>query len=134
MILDSIRPYLVDFGVLIVTSIVAWASKGISLFIRSKVDKSVWESALLKINEIVFTTVEDILQTTVKDLKSAAEDGKLTHEEGAKLKQLALARVKAVLGQRGVEELQKGLKMGQEQLDEFLARKIESVVLKTKKP
>lgn len=95
--------------------------------IQVKVDNAALEGVLLRLNDVVGTVVLELEQTLVKDLKAAlADDGKLSAEEKARIKDAAISKIKQLLGQDGLNKLLQVL--GLKSPDALLESKIEAAV------
>jgi hypothetical protein len=90
------------------------------------------ESKLARIGgwalHLAMGVVADLEATLRPALGQAAKDGKLTKEEMLQLRDAALKRLKELLGERGLGELQKVLGIAAPQLDAYLMGLIERAV------
>jgi len=84
-------------GGILVTGLVSWGLVRLNKYIKIKVGNEIVNDAMAHISHTVNTTVKDLEQTLVPELKAALKDGKLTSVEGRKLKDIAIAKVKAQL-------------------------------------
>lgn len=84
----------------------------------------------------VRAVVLEVHQTWAEDIKKGKADGKLTEEEKAHAKALALSKLKENLGKKGIARLAKVLGLHIDALDSWLGNKIEATVaeLKTGRP
>jgi hypothetical protein len=80
-------------------------------------------------NEIVFA-VNEVAQVYADAIKDARKDGKLTDEEKAEAKRLAIEAAKRNLGPPGIKRL--GRVLGIEDVTDWIAGKVESAVKLTK--
>jgi hypothetical protein len=85
-------------------------------------------SALLRVEEIVFAAVREVQQLLVDDLKARSPGGRLGPADRERVKQAALATVRAELGPRGITELARVLGTPQEALNHVLSTRIEAAV------
>lgn len=74
------------------------------------------------------TVVADLEVTLRPKLKASTADGKLTPEEVKQLRDEALARLKALAGEKGLEELRKALGIAAPELDKYLLGLLEKAV------
>jgi hypothetical protein len=84
--------------------------------------------AVLKVDDVMATVVADIATHERAALEEAAKDGVVTADEFARLKSVAIERTKAVLGERGVAELQGAMGLGGPALEQYLSGKVETAV------
>lgn len=81
------------------------------------------------------TVVADLEATVVAEFKAAAADGVLTKAEIARIRETALGRLKALMGEHGLEQLRKALGIWAPELDKYLLGLLEkSVALLPKDP
>lgn len=85
----------------IVYTLTAAASAWIGAQIKNKWLNNIFHS----IRRFSDTVVRDVYQTYVKDLKESNADGKLTPEEKAKAKDMAVAKLKEYLSFKGLKAL-----------------------------
>lgn len=123
MNLDTVVPIVQP----IFLAILAFLSAQLATWIRARVTNTRYQSALLRLSEIVVTTVADLEQTTVMALKAASEDGKLTDEE---IDGLRADAIDAVLGHLpDLGKLASDLGISKEAIVKFISSKIEAAVL-----
>lgn len=93
--------------------------------------QSMWFNLSSRVTHITEVVVRDLQETMAKALREATADGSISEEEGKKLKELALLRVRLILGTEGLNDLNAFL--GEAGLDTYLGGLIESVlgVMKT---
>jgi hypothetical protein len=75
-----------------------------------------------------------VQHVVVQELKEASKDGKLTEEEIANIKTLAVLKAKANMGDTGVKLVQSALGFSVEQLEIWLSGRIEAIVAQNKNP
>lgn len=84
-------------GGTLLTGLVSWGLIELNKKVRAKTKNEIVSAAMTRITHTVETTVKDLEQTLVPEIKKVLKDGKLTAEEGKKLKATAIATVKAQL-------------------------------------
>jgi hypothetical protein len=107
---------------------VGWVATRLAQLINSRTRSEAMRSALLRVEEIVFAAVREVQQLLVDDLKARSPDGRLGPADRERVKQAALATVRAELGSRGIAELARVLGTPQNALDHVLATRIEAAV------
>ena len=105
----------------------AWIAVRLERFIKARTDNAYLEGVLVRANEAVWVTIKDLQRNTVEEIKAANADGKLTDEEKKRIKDKALADVKALLGAGGLKMLFK-IFGGEDAATAFLSSKIEASV------
>lgn len=85
-----------------------------------------YAGALARLAELTFKVVLELNQTVVEQLK---KDGKWNKEEAAKIKALALTKIKSYLGPAGLAELCEVLGLDPKLVDELIGSYIEAQVL-----
>lgn len=85
------------------------------------------EGLLIWVDHLVFSVVKEIAQTIVPAYRAASQDGHLSKDEAAELRQLAIDTVKRRMGVKG---LAKATNLGivGKSLDEFLGTRVEAAV------
>lgn len=120
----------------IVGLVISWAVltlKGkLSSLLASHVSNTQVRGALDLANDVVSTVVLELNQTMRAKFEAAAADGTITAEEAGKLKDEAVSRAKALLGEEGLRRLKGAL--GGIDLGTLLAAKVEAKVAETKLP
>lgn len=109
----------------------AWVAIKYRSWIATKVKNDKVAGMLARLGDFVFRVVSELNQTVVAQLKT---DGKWNAEEAAKVKKLALDKVKSYLGAEGVKEAMAILGLNNETLEKLITSFIETQVLKLKKP
>lgn len=109
--------------------LLAWAGKKLADFINAKVANDSLKTVLIRADTVIFTVVKAIAQVTVDAAKQGAADGKLPAVIASAARDAALTKVKAYLGQPGLDALMQvlGLK-DMATTEQFLASRIESAV------
>lgn len=85
-----------------------------------------YAGALARLAELTLKVVLELNQTVVDQLK---KDGKWDKEEAAKIKALALIRIKSYLGPAGITELYEVLGLDPKLVDDLIGSYIEAQVL-----
>ncbi len=127
-----ISELLISYGIPLVTWLLGILGIGMSFVMRQ-----IWKNARLlevmtRLGHAVRDAVNDVFQTYISELRRANADGKLTDEEKAIAKQMAIERAKVFLGRKGIKVLLYSLGMKQETLDTFLGGQVESEIRKQK--
>lgn len=124
----TLLPYLFA-GLMGVTiwALAAWRSKQDAQAGQSKV-----AAVLSRVLTLAEAVVQDLEATLKPEMKAAAADGRLTREELAKLKSLALDRLKESLGQHGLEELRQVLALAAPSLGTILSGLVETALDRVK--
>lgn len=81
----------------LVSALVSWGLYELTKFIRTKTKNENVNDAVSHICHTVETTVHSLEQDMAHELKLAAANGKLSKEEGHRIKTMAIGRVKAQL-------------------------------------
>lgn len=105
-----------------------WAAAKVAQLIRAKVQNEYLRGVLVRVDDAVFTAVKAVQQTVVEQIKEASADGKITDDEKKRIKEQAIATVKAHLGTKGLSEVGTILGLDGGALDGFLSSKVEAAV------
>jgi hypothetical protein len=105
--------------------VLAWVSPKFREWIKAKIANEKVEGILLRLEGFVEKVVVELDQTIVDQLK---KDGKWNAEEAAKVKALALEKVKSYLGEAGVKEAMAILGLTSPLLEQLLITLIEAAV------
>jgi hypothetical protein len=105
-----------------------WLAAKVAQLVHAKVKNECLRGVLVRLDDAVLAAVREVHQVTVEELKAASADGKLTPEERARVKQVAIDAVKSHLGKRGIGELAKVLGLGDGAVDRLLATRVEAAV------
>lgn len=97
---------------------------------KLKSDKA--RTVALHVSEVAGEVVLELQQTMAEGMKAAAADGRITAEEAAELKELAVARVKRHIGEKGKADLLKVFGFDEKQLEAFIATKVEAGVVQAR--
>jgi polyhydroxyalkanoate synthesis regulator phasin len=114
----------------VISGLLTWGLAEFSKWIRSKVKSEQLGDAFIAAAEIAATTVNETNATIVKGFQEAAADGKITKDEGKKVKEDVLAQVKTNLPERSNKLLSEAVG----DLDAYLRGLIEQKVEETKRP
>lgn len=114
---------------LLLTLLGGWLTK----VVASKLKTDEQRAIALNISELASDVVLELQQTTVDAIKERAQDGKITGEEAAEIKQLAVARLKVMIGPKGKAKALKAFGFESDaELNAFIATKIEAEVRKAR--
>lgn len=83
-------------------------------------------------SDYAFAVVAEIQQTVAAKIREAAQDGVITDEEKAEIKESALGVLKSRVGAKGLTEIKQVLGYAPSEIDGFLGGLIESAVYKLK--
>jgi len=86
------------------------------------------EAGLLRVTDAALTAVQSVAQSYSDDLKAASADGKLTAEECQAARDQALQRMKHLLGEAGLSEVQRIFGVYGASLDSALLDRIEAAL------
>ncbi len=106
--------------------LLSYVAAQVAAWIRARVTNTRFQVALLRLNEVIATTVRDLEQTMVEALKEASKDGKLTDDEKATIKHKALNAVLDHVGD--LTKLATDLGVTKEAIVTFVSSKIEAEV------
>ena len=95
---ESLLPVLVQLAAVALTAIVVAARTGVSTWLRGHVKNQTAQAAAQRLNEAVWSVVEEVEQTVAKEMRRNAADGKLTEAERRHLAAIALQRLKEEIG------------------------------------
>lgn len=108
---------------------VHWLGSRAGELIQARVDNEALRGVLLRLNDAVVTAVKDLEQTVVDEIKTAAEDGRISREERRRIKEKAVRHVKSYLGPKGLKELGSVLGLWDLAIEDFIGSKVEAAVL-----
>lgn len=97
-------------------------------------DATLLEKVGAKATDFAIVVVRDIEATLKAEIEKANADGIITPEEGRHLRGVALERMKAMMGERGLSELQAVMGLGVEGLEHYLGGLVETAVAKVSGP
>lgn len=102
MLLDAIVPIIITALSVVTTAVLA----KFNAYMRSKVHSASFDCASMKLDRLVEDAVREANRTIVAEYKNAASDGKLTRQEGLRIRDMVVDVVKRQLGDKGLIELQ----------------------------
>jgi hypothetical protein len=105
-----------------------WVSAKVAQLISAKVKNEYLRGVLGRLDDAVLAAVREVQQVTVDAIKAASADGKLTPEERARVKQVAIDAVKSHLGAKGLAELARILGLEDGAIDKLLSTRVEAAV------
>lgn len=112
-------------GGALVMGLVSFGLVRLNKYIKTKTGNEIVNDAMSHISHTVNTTVRELEQTIVPEVKKALKDGKLTPVEAGKLKDIAIAKVKAQLP----KNIEKAAYSAVNSLTSIIGAKIEGAVL-----
>jgi len=124
MVLDALLP-------LLATGLFAgagWLMAKLIAYLSAKGEHTKLAAAGLKVAMLADAVVADLNATVKPELQAALADGKLTDEEKKYLKDLALARLKDMLGKHGLSTIQSVIGVWLPSIDTYLSGVIEQSV------
>jgi len=113
----------------VLSLVLLWVSPKLRTWIAAKITNEKVEGILLRLEDFVTNVVLELDQTIVDQLK---KDGKWNAEEAAKVKALALEKVKSYLGADGVHEALVILGIDAPTFEKLLSSLIEACVRENK--
>ena len=119
-LLQTLAPVLVS----VIGILVSWGLAELSRYIRNKTKNENALKAMEDISALVRTTVSEVGQTFQK----ASADGTITRDEGIKMKNIAIAKVKVQIPPL----VEKHAMLAVNNLNDFIASRIEREVVKLK--
>lgn len=128
-LLSQLLPYLVTIIGLVLTGLVVMPLKR---WLVVKAETSTLAKVGLKVEGLTESIVADLNATMVKEVQAAMADGVITKEEATRLRTVALERLKAQLGTKGLAELGGVLGIGGQLLEQYLGGLIEKKVEEAK--
>jgi len=102
-------------------------------YVLTKVNNSNLRAALTRMTDASLGAVASVAQEYADALKRANADGKLTPEERDHARSMALERMKSLLGEVGLQEVQRVFGLYGASLDSALLSRLESALLSLKK-
>lgn len=130
---DSPLQQIINALVPLVVTLVGLLFSWLTMVIKSKIQGEWARGVLLRISEQARDVVLELNQDEVALLREQAKDGKLDAGDVDRLKELALLKLKAHLGQNGRAEALKALGFKDEaELERVLRAKLEAEVAKFK--
>jgi len=97
-------------------------------WLAEKVKSELLKGGLLRVTDAALTAVQSVAQSYSDDLKAASADGKLTADERQAARDQALQRMKHLLGEAGLSEVQRVFGVYGASLDSALLDRIEATL------
>lgn len=126
---DAVLPVVLPILMAGLVAALGWVAAHLGAYLRAKAVSSKAFAAMAVLEDTIIGIVQDI--ANVEKAEVLRVSGKvLTPAEGAKLKALALVRLKSDLGTRGLETLGRMVSavLGSNSVESFLSGKIEQAV------
>jgi len=105
-----------------------WVAAKLAQLLRAKIKNEYLKGALVRLDDAILVAVKDLQQSVVDEIKAASADGKISDDEKKRIKEKALANVKAHLGTKGLSELATILGLDGGALDGVLSSRVEAAV------
>lgn len=125
--LVQLLPSLLSLLALVLSALVFPALKK---WLEAKASASAAAAIALKVEHFAEVTVADLGATLRPTLEAASADGTLSADDVAKLRDAALARMKALLGTEGLSLVQGALGIGADAVSGYLQGAVEKSVAK----
>lgn len=106
----------------------AWVLTQLGLWISAKWGESKLAQATMRVTHFASVIVADIEATVRPEIQKALADGELSAEEGKRLKETAMARLKEMLAKEGLAELKGVVGVFAPTLESYLSGVIERAV------
>jgi hypothetical protein len=113
----------------ILSGLVTWGAAAGTNYVRQKTKNEAAVNAMERISHTAQTVVDNLNQTLVPAMKEAAEDGRLSSDDIARLKNTALNNVKSQVP----EAVQTAATLAVNSVRDLISAKIEQAVGKAKK-
>lgn len=134
VLLEMFVQYLLPVLATGLAALLGLALKSLRDMLSARASESKLHTVSARVAHFVSVVVADIEKTVKPELEAASKDGVITAEEGAKLKALALERVKKLLAEHGMKELQGVLGIVAPQVEVYLSGLIEKAVSQLPRP
>ena len=128
MILGALAQALIPVGGTIIITLVSWGLLEAKNWIKSKTNNEKVNDAVGHVCHTVETVVADLEQTVAKYYKENNEDGKLSKDQAKALKNMAEAKVNALIPQAIADTAA----LAVNSLQDLISAKIEKAVLEMK--
>ncbi len=117
----------------ILTAVLGWIGIKVAALIRVKIKNQLVASAMVRLTDAVITYVREAEQTMVTSYKTAKKADspggeKLSAVEATRIKEDVVAKIKALWGIKGLEQLGKILGLSDTTLTDYIHAKVEEVV------
>lgn len=106
----------------------AWVLTTVGAWAQAKWKDSKVVDVVARVSHFAGVVVQDIEATLRPEIHLAVKDGQLTRPEGERLKTIAMERLKAMLGAKGLQQLSSRLGVAPPALDAYLSGVIEKRV------
>lgn len=106
MLANDVLPIAIQTVSTILIGLITYLGVKVSKWLDAKTHSASFSCATEKLVTITKGLVREAERTLVKEAKEAASDGKLSKEEGARIRDEVEKRAKEHLGARGLKELQ----------------------------
>lgn len=116
----------------LLTALLSYVAVKTAQWLASKTKNEYTKGVLFRLNDAVFTAVKDVQQKLGDAMRDASADGKLTSDEKARLKSLAILEAKAYIGKKGLKQLMTVLGLSTETVSALISNKIEAAVADVK--
>lgn len=110
----------------VLSPIVAIAAGKWAQYVSAKANAAKYEVVAAKLTGIVATVIGDIEQTMRAQFEAAASDGEITPLEAKALRDAAVAKIKAYLGDKGLKEVSKAIGIPENFVTDYLISVLES--------
>lgn len=109
-------------------ALITWAAKMLKTKFEADGKVTLIEGAVLKVAHFADAVVRDVEAGTKKSIEAARADGKLDANDYKAIKDEALEKLKASLGERGLTTLRGALDLPPEAVDTYLSGAVERAV------
>lgn len=114
-------------------SLLAWLLGAAARYFGQKTKNEYANNAINRLDDALIAAVREVYQTYVSQIKKGRADGKLSSEEKAAAKDLAIDKAKSFLGKKGLKAVAKVLGLPVEGLDAMFNSRTESALNLVKK-
>lgn len=128
-LLDVVVPALIT----VLGTLITIGMTRLNAWLRSKVHVESFRCASEKLDKLVGDAVVEAERTLVREYQAAKADGKLTVEDGEKVRDAVVDVVKRHLGKRGLAEIEGCLGIEREHVEGMIRTRIESALDRLKK-
>lgn len=104
---------------------IAALSGALAKWLLNKSKHQAVNTVLQKLNHAVWIVVLEIEETMAKEFRKDSEDGKITEDEKARLKQLAMLKLKKYVS---FPEIIRVFGLGKDEAENFVSSKVESTI------
>jgi hypothetical protein len=133
-VLAALLPAIIAALSPVIVALIGVLSAKLVELINAKAKNETVKGILARLTEAVTDSVGEVYQTEAEALKEAMADGKLTEEEKARLRQIAIDHAKSYLGPKGLAELMAVLGLATEgDADKVIGGKVEKAIYDAKR-